>query len=83
MFLTSMALWLVSVAVTYATGNANLIPAIVLLGSFLVPEVVKLFTLAFLTRHLVVKSVRDGMILDATVGLGFAGSGQRWLRPSV
>ena len=129
-FLTGMVLWLVSVAVTYVTGNANLIPTIVLLGSFLVPvsfvawayerrnsgeltgelvfrtfivggvlgvvassllesyllhpspflfvgvglieEAVKLFALAFLTRHLVVKSVRDGMILGATVGLGFA-----------
>jgi RsiW-degrading membrane proteinase PrsW (M82 family) len=130
MFFTGLILWLASVAVTYVTGNANLIPTIVLLGSFLVPatfvvwafgrretgeitreivfktftvggvlgilaasiletyllhpspflfvgvglieEAVKLFALALLTRHLVVKSMRDGMILGAAVGFGFA-----------
>jgi RsiW-degrading membrane proteinase PrsW (M82 family) len=130
MFLTGLFLWLASVVVTYVTGNANLIPTIVLLGSFLVPvtfagwaferrqtgeitgelvfrmftvggvlgvlaasvlesyllhpspflfvgvglieEAVKLFALAILTRHLAVKSMRDGMILGAAVGFGFA-----------
>lgn len=130
MFWTGLALWLLAVVVTYLTGNPNLIPTLVLLGSFLVPvcfvtwaferrgsgeisaelvfrtfivggvlgvlaaslletyllhpsallffgvglieEFVKLAVLALLTRHLEVKSVRDGMILGATVGFGFA-----------
>ena len=130
MFLVGLALWVISVVATFSTGNPNLIPTIVLLGSFLVPvtfvtwaferhatgeltpglvlqtfvvggvlgvvaaslleayllypsawlfvgvglieEAVKLAVLGLLTRHLVVKSVRDGMILGAAVGFGFA-----------
>jgi RsiW-degrading membrane proteinase PrsW (M82 family) len=37
MFVVGLVLWVLSVAVTYLTGNANLIPTVVLLGSFLVP----------------------------------------------
>ena len=32
-----MALWVATVLVTFATQNSNLIPIIILLGSFLVP----------------------------------------------
>ncbi|MGC9670771.1 PrsW family intramembrane metalloprotease [Planosporangium sp. 12N6] len=125
-----LALWLLTVAVTFLTGNPNLVPTLVLLGSFLVPvtfvawaferrdtgeittelifntfvtggvlgvlaasllesyllhpspglfigvglieEGVKLVALAWLTRQLHLKSVRDGMILGASVGFGFA-----------
>src|SRR5690349_11375012 len=130
MFLTGLVLWILTVAVTFVTGNPNLIPTLVLLGSFLVPvsfvvwafgrrhsgevtaellfstfvtggilgvlaasllesyllhpspwlflgvglieEAVKLLALAFLTRHLAHKYARDGMILGAAVGFGFA-----------
>ncbi|BCJ41282.1 hypothetical protein GCM10010168_89580 [Actinoplanes ianthinogenes] len=129
-FLVGLALWLVTVVVTFLTGNANLIPTLVLLGSFLVPvtfvawaferrdtgeltaglvlstfltggvlgvlgasvleayllypspwlflgvglieEAVKLVALIVLTRHLRTRSLRDGMILGAAVGFGFA-----------
>jgi RsiW-degrading membrane proteinase PrsW (M82 family) len=129
-FLSGLGLWVATVVVIFATGNPNLIPTLVLLGSFLVPvtfvawaferrdtgeltpslvfstfltggvlgvlaasvleayllepspalflgvglieEAVKLAALALLTRHLVTKSVRDGMILGAAVGFGFA-----------
>ena len=129
-FLVGLALWLATVVVTFATGNPNLVPTLVLLGSFLVPvtfvawafdrrdtgeitaslvfntfitggvlgvlaasvletyllnpsvplfvgvglieEAVKLVALAVLTRHLTVRSGRDGMILGASVGFGFA-----------
>ncbi|WP_244199809.1 PrsW family intramembrane metalloprotease [Amycolatopsis thailandensis] len=130
MFGAGLVLWILSALVTYLTGNPNLIPTLVLLGSFLVPvtfvawaferrdsgeitaelvfrtfivggvlgvlgasvletyllypsawlyvgvglieEAVKLAALALLTRHLAVKSMRDGLILGATVGFGFA-----------
>ena len=130
MFLTGLALWLLTVVVTFATGNPNLVPTLVLLGSFLVPvtfvvwafgrrhsgevtsellfstfvsggvlgvlaasllesyllhpspglflgvglieEAVKLLALAFLTRHLTHKYAKDGLILGAAVGFGFA-----------
>jgi RsiW-degrading membrane proteinase PrsW (M82 family) len=129
-FSVGLALWVATVVVIFLTGNPNLVPTLVLLGSFLVPvtfvawaferretgeitpalllntflaggvlgvlaasllesyllrpslwlflgvglieEAVKLLALAFLTRHLSVKSVRDGMILGASVGFGFA-----------
>ncbi len=130
MFFVGLALWVATVVITYVTGNANLIPTIVLLGSFLVPgtfvawafqhshsgevtgemvfrtfavggvlgvlgasllesyllhpspllfvgvglieEAVKLGALALLTRHLAHKSCRDGLVLGASVGFGFA-----------
>ena len=129
-FLVGLALWVATVVVIFLTGNPNLIPTLVLLGSFLVPvtfvawaferrgtgeltaglvfstflaggvlgvlgasvleayllhpspwlyvgvglieEAVKLAALALLTRHLAVKSMRDGLILGAAVGFGFA-----------
>jgi hypothetical protein len=36
-FLTGLVLWTLTVVVTFVTGNPNLIPTLVLLGSFLVP----------------------------------------------
>jgi protease PrsW len=35
--LVGLGLWLATVVVTFLTGNPNLIPTLVLLGSFLVP----------------------------------------------
>src|SRR5690349_23681391 len=130
MFMTGLGLWVAAVVIIFVTGNANLIPTVVLLGSFLVPmtfvawaferretgeitaglifstfvtggvlgvlgasvlesfllhpspwlffgvglieEAVKLGALALLTRHMRTRSVRDGIILGAAVGLGFA-----------
>ncbi|GHG08458.1 MULTISPECIES: PrsW family intramembrane metalloprotease [Amycolatopsis] len=37
MFLTGALLWGLAVVVTFVTGNPNLVPTVVLLGSFLVP----------------------------------------------
>src|SRR3954467_10861646 len=37
LFLTGFVLWLLTVVVTFVTGNPNLVPTLVLLGSFLVP----------------------------------------------
>ena len=129
-FLVGLALWVATVVVIFLTGNPNLIPTLVLLGSFLVPvtfvawafgrrgtgeltaglvfstfltggvlgvlgasvleayllrpspwlffgvglieEAVKLVALMVLTRHLQTRSLRDGMILGAAVGFGFA-----------
>src|SRR3954452_14586685 len=129
-FLTGLVLWALTAVVTFVTGNPNLVPTLVLLGSFLVPvsfvvwafgrrhsgevtaellfstfvtggvlgvlaasllesyllhpspglffgvglieEAAKLVVLAFLSRHLEHKYARDGLILGASVGLGFA-----------
>ena len=129
-FLIGFVLWLASVAVTGLTANSNLVPTVVLFGSFLVPvtfvvwaygrdrspqltvevlfvafvvggvlgvlgasllesllirpsivmyvlvglieEGVKLGALMFVTRRMVRRSARDGIVLGATVGFGFA-----------
>jgi protease PrsW len=129
--LVGLLLWMASVVVTFATDNVNLVPTIILLGSFLVPvtfvvyafehyadqvvtaqriftafvyggalgvlgasvleaaflrqpsglayvgvglieEAVKLAALWLLARRLPRYSMRDGMVLGATVGFGFA-----------
>jgi protease PrsW len=129
-FAVGLVLWVATVVVTLMTGNPNLIPTLVLLGSFLVPvtfvvwaferrgtgeltaglmlstfltggvlgvlgasvleayllhpspwlffgvglieEAVKVVALMVLTRHLRTRSLRDGLILGAAVGFGFA-----------
>ncbi|MGR6913228.1 PrsW family intramembrane metalloprotease [[Actinomadura] parvosata] len=129
-FVTGLVLWLATVVVTGWTGNSNLVPTVVLFGSFLVPvtfvvwaygrarspevtvermfvafvvggvlgvlgaslleswllrpsiimyalvglieEGVKLAALIFVTRHVVRRATRDGVVLGATVGFGFA-----------
>jgi protease PrsW len=130
MFLGGLGLWVATVLVTFATHNANLVPTIILLGSFLVPvafvtyafaradqvvtaqriftafvyggvlgvlgasvleaaflrqpsgpayvgvglieEAVKLAALWLVARRLPRYTMRDGIVLGATVGLGFA-----------
>jgi RsiW-degrading membrane proteinase PrsW (M82 family) len=127
--LAGALLWLVTIVVTIATGNANLVPTLILLGSFLVPfsvvlfaaeristayptaslmiaffvggvlgvlgasvleaplgaaglggfllvgfieELVKALVLLLMGRRLVPKTARQGALLGATVGAGFA-----------
>jgi protease PrsW len=129
-FIVGLVMWLATVLVTFATENSNLIPTIILLGSFLTPitfvayafgcadevinaqrifsafvyggllgvlgasvlesvflrqqsgllyvgvglieEGVKLAVLWLLARRLPRYTMRDGMVLGATVGFGFA-----------
>jgi RsiW-degrading membrane proteinase PrsW (M82 family) len=129
-FLGGLVLWSATVLVTFATGNANLVPTIILLGSFLVPvafvtyafghadevvtpqriftafvyggvlgvlgasvleaaflrqpsgpayvgvglieEAVKLGALWLVARRLPRYTIRDGIVLGAAVGFGFA-----------
>ncbi|MBF8193385.1 PrsW family intramembrane metalloprotease [Nonomuraea sp. K274] len=129
-FLIGLVLWVATVVVTAWTGNASLVPTVVLFGSFLVPvtfvvwaygrgrsprvtverlfmafvvggvlgvlgaslleswlirpsiimyvlvglieEGVKLAALMFVTRHMDRRGTRDGVVLGATVGFGFA-----------
>lgn len=45
MFLSGLVLWILSVVVTGLTQNPNLIPTVVLLGSFLVPATAVIYYL--------------------------------------
>jgi protease PrsW len=129
-FLGGLALWIATVVVTFITLNPNLVPTLILIGSFLVPvtfvayafehrasdtltehtifvgfvyggvlgilgasvlesyllgrsnlgyigvglieEGVKLAALWWIARRLHTYNVRDGIVLGATVGFGFA-----------
>jgi RsiW-degrading membrane proteinase PrsW (M82 family) len=130
-FFTGLLLWIASVAATALTSNTNLIPTVILLGSFLVPttaviwyvdhydspeltgalvvrafvfggvlgviaaaivesvlipsagwatffvvglieEGAKLLALMFIARGLGTRTIRDGIVLGAAVGFGFA-----------
>src|SRR5438874_5288703 len=129
-FFTGLVLWLASVLVTGLTGNLNMIPTVILLGSFLVPatavvwyldhyqseeldpwrvlsaflvggvlgvlaaslleflllsdgllaylsvgfieELAKLVALLVVARGIARHTVRDGIVLGAAVGFGFA-----------
>jgi RsiW-degrading membrane proteinase PrsW (M82 family) len=129
-FLVGLTLWVASVVITLLTANPNLVPTLILLGSFLVPvtfvawaferwkdqdvtaelivtafvlggllgvlgasvleayilspspllflgvglieEAVKLGALVLVTRHLQRRHARDGFVLGAAVGFGFA-----------
>lgn len=129
-FAAGLVLWVASIVVTLITGNLNLIPTVVLLGSFLVPvtfvmwaferwrdehitterivnafvtggvlgvlgasvletyllhpspllffgvglieEAVKLVALIFVTHGMTRRHARDGFVLGASVGFGFA-----------
>ena len=130
-FVVGLLLWVASVAVTFLTENTNLVPTVILLGSFLVPvtfvvyafeehadqvvtsqrifaafvyggvlgvlgasvleaafleqpsaatylgvglieEAVKLAALWLMARRLPRYTMRDGIVLGATVGFGFA-----------
>ncbi|QVQ54949.1 PrsW family intramembrane metalloprotease [Spiractinospora alimapuensis] len=129
-FWIGLLLWLATVVITLLTRNTNLVPTIVLLGSFLVPvtfvvwayerarsdevsivlmvrafiiggligvlgasvlesyllrpnlflflgvglieEAVKILAAAIVARHLTRYTVRDGLLLGAAVGFGFA-----------
>ncbi|GAA1446164.1 PrsW family intramembrane metalloprotease [Leifsonia poae] len=47
--LAGLALWIVTIVVTAITGNTNLVPTLILLGSFLVPFCVVLFVIERVT----------------------------------
>jgi PrsW family intramembrane metalloprotease len=51
-FTGGLLLWAASVVVTFWTANANLVPTVILLGSFLVPVTFVLYALERLADHL-------------------------------
>jgi hypothetical protein len=76
--LVGLLLWVASVVVTFATANTNLVPTIILLGSFLVP--VTFVVYAF--EHYADQVVTAQRIFTAFVyGGRWACSGPRCWRP--
>jgi fatty acid desaturase len=79
-FVVGLLLWVATVAVTFWTGNVNLVPTVILLGSFLVPVT---FVVYAFQRH-ADQVVTAQRIFAAFVYGGCSGclAHRSWRRPS-
>jgi len=80
MFLGGLGLWLAMVVVTFVTGNLNLVPTIILLGSFLVPVAFVGYAFGHADRVLTAQRSFTAVVSGGAGGLG---AGGRLARPAV
>ncbi len=74
------ALWIASVVVTWLTGNFNLVPTVVLLGSFLVPVTAVIWYLDhYESPHLAGRDVLNGFMVGGVLGVLGASLLETWL----
>ncbi len=79
-FLGGLALWIASVVVTGLTGNFNLIPTVVLLGSFLVPVTAVLWYVDhYHSPTLSDRTVLYGFLVGGVLGVLGASVLESWL----
>jgi protease PrsW len=80
-FITGLVLWVASVVVTALTGNLNMIPTVVLLGSFLVPVTAIVWFLDHYESPLVTpRVVFSTFIVGGVLGVLAASVFESWLR---
>ncbi|MFI9616359.1 PrsW family intramembrane metalloprotease [Streptomyces sp. NPDC052023] len=81
---SGLALWTLAAAVTYGTGNAALLPALILLGSFLVPVAFVLWAYQRHGRDLGVNVILGCFLTGGTLGvLGASLTVDHLLHPSL
>jgi protease PrsW len=68
-FATGLALWIGTVLVTFATRNSNLIPAVILLGSFLVPVTFVTYAFARADRVVTAQRVFTAFVVGGLLGV--------------
>jgi RsiW-degrading membrane proteinase PrsW (M82 family) len=79
-FLVGLALWIASVVVTAITGNLNLVPTVVLLGSFLVPVTAVMWYLDhYESPTLAGRDVLNGFLIGGVLGVLAASVLEWWL----
>ncbi|MFI6092503.1 PrsW family intramembrane metalloprotease [Streptomyces sp. NPDC051218] len=79
-----LALWLLTAAITYATKNTNLLPTLILLGSFLIPAVFVLWAYERHGRDLGLGVLLNCFIVGGVLGvLGASVMEYYLLHPSV
>ena len=79
-FLAGFALWIASVVVTGLTGNFNLVPTVVLLGSFLVPVTAVLWYLDhYQSAVLSGRDVLNAFLVGGVLGVLGASILESWL----
>lgn len=81
--LTGLGLWLITIVVTVVTLNANLIPTLILVGSFLVPLCVVLFAAERLQGNMSVTAVILLFFLSGLFGVLGASLLEAYLTGSV
>lgn len=67
--LAGALLWLVTIVVTVLTGNANLVPTLILIGSFLVPFSVVLFAAERMSRGFPTASLMIAFFVGGVLGV--------------
>ncbi|SDL11440.1 PrsW family intramembrane metalloprotease [Nonomuraea jiangxiensis] len=84
-FLTGFVLWLATVIVTATTRNSNLVPTLVLLGSFLVPVTFVVWAYGRgRTPRVTVELLFKGFVVGGVLGVLGASLLESWLiRPSI
>jgi RsiW-degrading membrane proteinase PrsW (M82 family) len=68
-FITGFVLWLVTVLVTFETGNSNLIPTIILLGSFLIPVTFATYALGRADRIVTAQRIFTALVYGGLLGV--------------
>jgi protease PrsW len=79
-FLVGLGLWVAAVVTTGLTANANMIPTVVLLGSFLVPVTAVIWYLDHdLSQVLQPRLVINALIIGGVFGVVLASLAEAWL----
>jgi RsiW-degrading membrane proteinase PrsW (M82 family) len=68
-FLVGLALWIVTIVITFVTLNANLVPTLILVGSFLVPFCVVLFVVERVTGNVSILQLLVAFIVGGIFGV--------------
>jgi protease PrsW len=82
-FVVGLVMWLATVLVTFATGNSNLIPTIILLGSFLTPVTFVTYALGRADEVITSQRIFSAFVYGGLLGvLGASILESAFLRPS-
>jgi len=69
LFLSGLALWVVTVLVTFATKNSNLVPTIILLGSFLVPVTFVMYAFSRADAIMTAQRIFTAFVIGGVLGV--------------
>jgi len=69
MFLGGLGLWMATVAVTFVTQNPNLVPTIILLGSFLVPVTFVAYTFGSADQVVTTQQILTAFVYGGALGV--------------
>src|SRR5215210_867282 len=67
--LSGLVLWVATVLITFGTGNPNLVPTIILLGSFLVPATFVIYAFGHADEVLTAQRIFTAFIYGGVLGV--------------